>query len=266
VVRSCLVWSRSWAASVGHAALTGVALVVATAALSAAPPKPEVPPVSTFAPADKLAAEATALLASCETAVADEAGFKDQAGQLARDAATLATVALALGLHDTDNAFKKNAPALVAAAAELADAGDFAAAKAGVAKLKAANEGKGEGEPLVWKNVATMGPIMKQSTGLYNKLKRGMAGARFKSRADENARSAAALAVIGQAVLFDTDYVEGDGDIAKWQKFCTDWREAAAGLGKSIKDGDAKAANDWLIKLDKSCTECHQTFKVEVKE
>jgi hypothetical protein len=239
----------------------GLGAVVFAAAL-----KPEVPAVSTFAPADKLSAEATALLASCEQAVADEKGFKDASNQLARDASTLAIVALALGLHDADSPQKKHAPAIVAAAAELADAGDFAAAKEGVAKLKAAAEGKGEGEALVWKNVATMGPIMKQSTGYYNKLKRGMAGARFKSRADENARSAATLAVIGQAVLFDKDYVEGDAEIAKWQKFCTDWRESAAGLGKAIKDGDAKAANDWLTKLDKSCTECHTAFKVEVKE
>lgn len=250
---------RRWASSVGL-------LILLAVGVWAAPPKPEVPAVSSFAPADKLSAEATALLAACEQAVADEKGFKDQSGQLSRDAATLATVALALGLHDTDNALKKTAPALVAAAAELADAGDFASAKEGVAKLKMAAEGKGEGEPLAWRNVATMSPIMKQSTGLYNKLKRGMAGTRFKSRADENARSAAVLAVIGQAVLFDKDYVDNDADTVKWQKFCTDWRDAASGLGKAIKDGDAKGANDWLTKLDKSCTECHTAFKVEIKE
>ena len=228
---------------------------------------PESPKVSQIASAKRLQEESARLLSAIENTMSDEANYKDLAGQVSRDSSTLAVLALALGLHDEENAWKKTAPGIVPAAAALADVdNDYAAAQAAFAKLQAAIKTPAEAEALEWKNVTVLTNLMKQSTSLYNRMKRSMSASRFSKRTDDNAGAAAALAVIGQITLHDTDYVSTDAEIALWQKQSTDWRTAASSLLRAIEAQDLKAANSAMTLLDRSCTECHQALKLDIKE
>lgn len=235
-------------------------------ALAAGPQPPKSPEVSKFAPADVVLAEVDELIQKTAKALEDEQTYQELSGQVARDASTLNALAQALAMHDQDHRAKKSAGTLVAATDKLAQADNFAAAKTALASVQAAAGGQGEPtKDMKWQHAAGLDLLMKQCTLSYNKLKRGTAGSRFKSRAADNARAAVVLAVIAQVVLHDSDYVEGDQQQAQWYQFCAEWRDAAGTLGTAIKQGNREAALDALAKLDQSCTKCHTAHKVDVK-
>ncbi|MGH7193205.1 MAG: hypothetical protein ACREJM_06675, partial [Candidatus Saccharimonadales bacterium] len=105
------------------AALPLVLCGVCAGLLAGDPP----PPVSLAAvvPAQDLIAQVRTFEASIKAMLAEEKTYQDEAHKLARDAHTLAAVALVLGLYDTDHELKAAAPALVEAARKLAQAKDY---------------------------------------------------------------------------------------------------------------------------------------------
>ena len=128
IMRTCLPFA------VATIVVSGV-LLVQSAVYAADAPK-----VSTFAPAEDLANQAGQYIKAMKTVVADEQEYKDSEGKIARDASTLAVIALALGLHDQDSKYKANAAALLKAAQDVAATKDYDSAKkavAGVAKESA---------------------------------------------------------------------------------------------------------------------------------
>ena len=102
------------------------------------------PKVSTFAPAEDLVRQADKYIATMKNTVASKEEYNDSEGKLARDANTLAVIALALGLHDTDNKYMDKAAAVIKAAQDVAATKDFAAGEKAVAALDkvAAADGK----------------------------------------------------------------------------------------------------------------------------
>jgi len=228
----------------------------------AAPPPPEAPKVSTFAPAEDLANQMTEYIESLEKAVATEQEYKDAEGKISKESNALILIALALGLHDSDNPHKSAAAALVKAAQDVAAAKDFAATKKAVEQLKVAAQSKAGGE-LKWEKKANLDELMKQVPMINTKMKRYLKGSRFKSNAKDTAGYSAVLAVIAQGSMADTSETKNDEQVKQWYDFCAQMREAASGLNKAIHAGDESAADAAMKKLTQSCDDCHAVFHKE---
>lgn len=228
--------------------------------LAAEPPAP--PPLSGVMPADDLVAQATMFVESLAAATADEKTYGEKAESMKREVHTLTLLALVLAHHDAEHGLKQSAPALFAASRELAAAADFAAAQAAVASLQAALAGTAAAAPEpAWERVASMGQAMKHVTLAHSRIKRGFR--RFDERIAENARDAAVLAAIAQAVVFDTHEVKDPELLDQWYQLCGEMRDAAGELNARIKSADKQGAQTSLMRLSESCDRCHEVFRPE---
>lgn len=239
------------------AVVMAVVVVLAGASLATA----EAPKVSTFAPAEDLVGQVDYYLGRVEEAVATEADYKDAEGKITRDANTLVLIALALGLHDTDNKYKAAAPAMVKAAQQIAAAKDYASAKSAVADLKKATEGGAAAGELKWDKVASLEALMKQVPMINTKLKRNLR--RFASKAKESAGDTATLAVIAQGSIANADETDKPTEVKKWHDFCVQMRDAAAAMNAAIHAGDEDAAKKQMKAMTQSCDDCHAVFHPE---
>jgi len=224
---------------------------------------PEAPKVSTFAPAADLAAQLDEYIAGIEKSLADPGEFGDAQAKVAREANTLILIALALGLHDTDNAYKAAAPALVDAARQLAAAKDYAAAKQGLAALQAAKTAQA-GQRLAalkWEKLASIEDLMKQVPLVNTRMKRMLKGAKFQANAQDTAGHSAVLAVIAQGAMADTSHAENPVQVEQWYKFCSSARSAAAALNQAIHAKDETAAAAAQKRLAQCCDDCHAVFQ-----
>lgn len=234
---------------------------------SAAHAEPAAPAVSTFAPVGELESVVRAMASDAAARSEDEAAYRSGKQQLARDANTLIVLAVALAMHDAESALKAQAGAVVAAAEKLAASDTQPEAQAAVAALEAALADKAPAAaapPSTWEHSASQDELMKQVAFLQGKIKRGARGARLASTADENARWATVLAVIAQAVEFDTVGIEGDEKLAAWRGLCGSMRDAAAGVHAALTAKDAAAVSTALERLEQSCTACHRVFRPDL--
>jgi hypothetical protein len=259
-LKSQLFWN--WSAGLGM--VLPVLLFVAAAGT------PEAPAVSTFAPVEDLVREAEKYIAGLqETVAAVESGeekYDDVKEKIGKEANTLVIIALCLGKHDQDNKFKAHAGALMKAAQELAATKDFPAAKKALAGVKAAAEGKNKMDvPLKWEKVASLPDTMKQVPSINTKLKMYVKPAKFKAKAKDAAGITAVLAAIAQGSMADGSAAKSSDQVPQWQRFCTEMREAAAAMNKSIHAGDVAGTNKNLLRLGKNCEDCHAVFHPEAK-
>jgi len=232
-----------------------------TAAQAPAPPK-----VSSFAPAADLVAQVNYFIERIDEALASETAYTAaKKAKVGKDASTLAVIGLALSMHDEDHALKQAAPAILAAAKTLATSAEtYAGAQKGLADLKAAVAGSQTGTPPAeWEKVAVMEDLMKQVPLLNSSLKRGTLPARFKANVEENAGLAATLAAIGQASMSDTHVVKQPADLAKWYKYCADFRDAAGAVNAAIRAGDQPGTTAAVKTMATTCDTCHETFRPE---
>lgn len=223
---------------------------------------------STYAPADQLVAVVKEYVDSMHKSVADDKAYEAGSQRLKKEANTLACLALTLGLHDSPNEYKAQAPAVYASALALAKTENLEDAKAGLAALDEALAGKGgEAPALEWKRTGSMGQLMKQVTFVHTRLKRGARpGSRFESQADESAQLATVLAVIGQAIAADTHEVKDPALEPKWRELSYEMRDAAAETSQALVARNPDGAAAGLKRMEQSCNQCHQDFRVEIPQ
>jgi hypothetical protein len=222
------------------------------------------PPVSRFAPAADLVNQLDQYIAGLEKCVVSEEEFADTQNKIANDANTLIVIAQALALHDEENDYKGKAGALIAAAQDVLKASTLAEAQKAVEALKTAAAEGGDGNaPTEWEPIASLEHLMKQVPLVNTRLKRTMTGARFESRADDNAGYAAVLAAIAQASMVDTHEATNDDEVQQWYDFCAMMRDAAGAVRAAVRAGDREAADAAMATLAKSCDDCHAVFHVE---
>ena len=99
--------------------------------------------------------------------------------------------------------------------------------------------------------------IMKRHTGAKSVLK-GV-GAQVKEGKWEDAQDGAKLLKAFGESLGKNDPPMGTKE--SWKKLTGNYKENTANVYKAIGKKDAKAANDALGKIGKSCKECHDTHK-----
>jgi len=223
----------------------------------------EMPAPSTYAPQADLLGQVDFFLVRIEETLS--AGEVDMAGQsrLLKDANTLAMLGLVLSQHDADFPEKAAMPAFVKAAQSLAAAeGDLVKAKAAFADMQAARAGKFTAEvpPLRWQRVASLPLVMKQVPLIHAGLKRGT-GRRLDRNKEQAAGQAAALAAIAQASIFDHEYASTPEDVAAWEQFCAEMRDAAGEVNVAAHAGDADRVESSMNKMLQSCEACHEKFR-----
>jgi hypothetical protein len=252
-----------------HRVFPSIAVCLGLIILAGAGGLPEIPPVSKFAPADDLVAQADKYVESLGKSVADvesgEEKFADMKEKIEKESNTLAVVALCLGKHDKDNQYKVAAPALVKAAQALAEAKDISSAKKAFAAVKEAAASKGKPDELKWEKVASLPALMKQVPTINTKLKTAVKPAKFKAKAKDSAGIAAVLAAIAQGSMADTTETKSPEQVKQWIKFCEEMRDAAAATNQSIRDGDVEATAKNMKKLGQNCEDCHKVFKPDAK-
>ncbi|MBN1590515.1 MAG: cytochrome c [Pirellulales bacterium] len=233
----------------------------------AAEAPPKAPPTSQFAPAEDLATQVDYYLKRLDQAVATEEDYKDFVERIGKDSNTLIVIALTLGLHDTDNAYKAAAPAMIEASRQLAATKDYAAAKAGVEAVKKAVGSKtGDSSTLKWEKKADLKQLMLAVPGINTQLKRNAKLRRPKRDGPKAAGRAAAIGAIGQASLYHSADTTKPELADQWYKYCEEMRDAAAEVNAAAHKGDKKAARAAIQKLTESCDHCHDVFAPEAKE
>jgi hypothetical protein len=229
---------------------------VASAAGMPVPPK-----VSAFAPAADLARQAEWYVGELEKSTADQAAYKDAGDKIAKDANTLAVIALALGLNDQESKFQGHAGAVMKAAQELAATKDLPSAKIGVAALKDAVEGKAKADvTLKWEKVASLPELMKQVPIINTKLKRNLKGGKFKSKAKDTEGYTAVLAAIAQGAMADTSQTKNPEQVKQWYDWSAKARNYAGAVNAAIHVGNESAAAEAMKKMAKNCDDCHAVF------
>jgi hypothetical protein len=229
------------------------------------PAMPDVPKLSSFAPANDLVNQLKKYIQEIDTTLQDEQEYKDSEGKIGRCASTLSVIALCLGLHDEQNEYKLRAAALIKAAGELAATTEYQPAKKAFEGVKAAADGKVpfQGE-LKWEKVASLPDLMKQVPNINSKLKQNIKGAKFKSKAKDTAGYTAAIAAIAQGSMADVSNAKNPDQIKQWYEFSIQMRDAAGEANTAIHAGNESVAKQAIMKkLAKSCEDCHAVFHPE---
>lgn len=221
---------------------------------------PEAPKVSTFAPAKDLAGQLLEYVEDLKQVVSSEQEYKDGEGKVAKQGNALMLIAMALGTHDSDNAYKATAPAILKASKDLAATKNYAAAKDGVNALAAAVEGKGVagGGEAKWDKPSSLPELMKQVPAVNTKMK--MKLKQFAKGSKAVAGHSAVLAVIAQGSMYDTSEAKNEAQIKQWYDFCAVMRDSAGALNKAAHDKNKEAAEAANKKLAQSCDDCHAVF------
>jgi len=224
------------------------------------------PQVSTYAPAEDLAAQIEFYVKQLSEALSDSAGYDElKQAQVEKDSNTLTVLALLLAMNDQEHKLKPASPAILKSAQGLAEKYDsFDEAKQALAEVKKALSGEAKLDQKVeWEAVAAMSPLMKQVPIIHAPLNRGATDPRrFKRQAAQTAGQAATLAAIAQASMFNTDHAEED-QIPTWQKYCAEMRDACGAVNAAVRSGDTAKAAQAIVALQKSCDDCHAVFRAE---
>lgn len=233
---------------------------------ASAEPKP-----SQYAPAENLTAQLDYYIERLGKALANEASYGEtQQKQVAQEAATLAVIAQLLGMHDADHSLKPAAPAMIAAAQELAGhSDDFAAALAALDKFKVARTVKdepvetkeNEAEPLDWEPVGDVVMLMRQVPIVNNNMRRAVTSRRFEREVEQAAEHSATLAAIAQSTMHDPNYYYDEETEAAWKRISAAMRDAAGQINAAVRQGDQKAAQAALDVVVKQCDACHADFR-----
>jgi hypothetical protein len=244
-----------------HATAAISLTLLATLAFTADPAPPAKP--STYAPAKDLAEQVNFFLGRIETDLGDKDAYeKEVQERVEKDANTVAVLGAVLGVHDETHDLKAGAPALVAAAKEIAkNAKDHAKASEALKKAQAALEVKNGGGKVGLEGAGDLAQLMKQVPIVNNTVRQGVTGNRFDRLKEKTAAGASTLAAIAEVSSHDTSFVTDDKDKPLWQKICFEMRDASAAVAKATRAGDQAAAKKELDRLAKTCDECHHKFR-----
>ncbi len=222
--------------------------------------------VSQFAPADDLIAQIEYFVGRMDQALATKDTYDDAAqSRVAKEADTVAVLALGLNLYDGKHRLSGSTGHLLAAAQTLGKAdADYPAARKALNELKAALAGKTAGPDSAvpgWEPVAPLGLWMKEVPVVQSNMKRSLQPEHFKSQAKQAAASSAALAMIAQGVIADDSALKDLGQRQKWRDECIEMRDAAGAVNQAIHAGDLETTQKALVRLSHSCEKCHSDFR-----
>lgn len=225
-------------------------------------------------PVSDLVSQVSAYVERIEKHVDDLDGsprFVEDADVLFRDANTLAMIALALGLAEDDNPYKKSAPAIVHAALQLEKVKNFDQAGQALAALKKSLTAEGAAGmktvPLRWDaKIGSLGPMMKAVPNINTLVKRNLRTEPMLKRGVKRVTAGSAvLAVIGQGSLpVAADTIKPTA-VKQWKQQCEIFRDASLGLNRAAREyeagkGSFEDVQNAYETLSDTCDMCHKIF------
>lgn len=244
-----------------------LALVLACAiALPLSSQPPEIPKISSFAPAKDLIQQFDFYIGRISESLADPADF-DLAKQsrTLKDANTLAALALMLAVHDDQHPLKPGAAALLKSAQDLSHVDDNAqrggAALDAIKRARAATEASGE--TVKWEKAASLSALMKAVPLVHTGLKRGVEPNRLARQAVQTAGQSAALAAIAQASMLDPEPAKSPAEVHEWVQLCLQMRDASGEVNSAVHAQDQAQVVTAMKRLTQSCDACHAKFRHE---
>lgn len=219
-------------------------------------------PVTDIIDSADLVSESKELAEKIAGYVADEAAF-DRALEhktVATGAGTIACLAQALAEHRDAAKSGINAVALRDAAIQLSRSKELEAARAGLAAVNAALEGKGGKSEIEhpWNKLINMHRMMEEMELREGRLRRSLARPR---RLEKDSRHATVLIALALALEADTHEVKNDADLPLWNKWSKEYRTAVTGVAKAMKAGDATTAKKLFEQSSETCEACHEKFR-----
>ena len=150
--------------------------------------------------------------------MATEDAYKDSVEDLARQANTLVVIVWSLDCYARPS--KYSGSEVITAAADVAAAKDYGAAKKSVGRLRAAVEqaGGADGEQ-AQVPPASLVQLMKEVPIINTRLKRNIQGERLTAKAKETAGYRAVLAAIAQGSDGSTEAAKTPEQAAQWHQF-----------------------------------------------
>lgn len=220
--------------------------------------------IAAVAPVADLVAEAEIKIKALDEALATDKSYSESKGtSIPADAGVLAVLAQSIAESEEKATWKASAPDLRDGAVTVARAKSYDEAKAGLAAVKSAYEGKaGAAKPEAeWNKLCRLGALMKEVNKRNGKLRR--ATRLVPPNADEAARDASVLAVLGLAAHDDVHEVKDAAQIPEWQKFSKEFSIQMTATAAALKKKDKDAAGDAFKKANAACTDCHEKFRKE---
>ncbi len=206
--------------------------------------------VSAYAPIEILGAQVESYAKTLEKNVKSESSF--DLDEVRQNGATLATLALTLGMSDEEAALKKAAPVILKAAEEVVKSTNYAEAKKAVTAVKNAMDATSD-EKLEWQAVGDVTLLMRKVPLLDTRLRREVK----KNRADQ----AVVLAAIGQVCAMDTSVATTDEEATQWTEFSRLMRDRAATITQQIQTKETDDLESSLDALSEACDTCHEVFQ-----
>jgi hypothetical protein len=236
------------------------AMLVAGAESRVVSQTPQGAKFSTYAPAADLVEQVDYYIKDIEAQLVDYDLAKQS--RVWKHANTLAVIALVLANHDEQHPLKPAMPTMLGGAKALvASEENLEAAKAALATIKTAREGKATGGEAKWEKVASTPALMKQVPLVHAGLRRGVTPNRLARLAKESAAQAATLAAIAEASMLDRQYGDTPEKAAQWAAFCGEMRDASGEVNTAVHAMDQARVDAGMKRLLASCDACHAKFQ-----
>ncbi|MDO4557811.1 MAG: hypothetical protein Q4C47_02470 [Planctomycetia bacterium] len=215
------------------------------------------PAVSTYAPAEILADQIRGGVRTIGRSVRAEKDYRTDTFR--QNAATLAVMAMTLGMSDEPSDLKPATPALVKAAMEAVNATDYTTAKKAAGMIVDAMDTSDEAalSEMRWRKVCDIAILMKKVPLVDTRMRRELR----KGKTEQ----ATVLAAIAQVAAHDTSLGTTPEEKAEWVRFSEMMRDRAAVLPGIVGDGDEDALEEAQDLLTESCDLCHEGFQVTVE-
>ena len=224
----------------------------------------QLPKVSDLVP------QVEAYVAKLEKKLGDLEGasrFVDDADLLYRDANTLALIALALGLSEEENPYKKAAPAIIQAAMKMDSVKNFDEATQVIAEIKQSLTAEADSASLGWeKKLVSLTPTMKAVVNTNTLVKRNLRTEAALQRGSRVvAEGSAVMAVIAQGNIPNANETTKPDAVREWTAHCLEFRDAALTLNQAASDFEAEKGTFDAVQtayeaLADSCDSCHKLF------
>jgi len=226
---------------------------------------PEIPKISTFAPAKDLIQQVDFYIGRLSESLSDADFDLAEQSRTLKDANTLAVLALMLAVHDEQHPLKPGAAAMLKSAQELSKVGDDAqrggTALEAIKRARAATDG--DGEPVKWEKAASLSALMKAVPLVHTGLKRGVEPNRLARQAAQTAGQSASLAAIAQASMLDPEPAKNPAEVEDWVRYCIQMRDASGEVNSAVHAQDQAKVSAAMKRMTQSCDACHAKFRHE---
>jgi hypothetical protein len=234
-----------------------VAFLCLLSAFAAAPAK-----LDDTAPVADIVLEVDGKIALLEKALASDESFEAaREKDVIQSFGVLACMGQALAEHTGHAEAKFSGPALREAALGFKADGGIAEAREALEAVKTARAGGGKTDAATehdWDKLVDMHAMMEEVNARNAKLVPIFRRPRGRP---EEAAHASTIAILALAMEADTSTVDGEENIALWQRLSREYREKMTEVATAVRAKDGKTAREHFDRANEICDQCHEKLR-----